>query len=106
VDLARDLVRLSGLPEETIDIVFSGARPGEKLYEELYFSEETTIATDHPKLRAAHHRPCTLAEAREEVADLESLTDAPEAIIRQRLQELVPEYQGPREEREEAGQTA
>ena len=106
VDLARDLVRLSGLPEDTIDIVFSGVRPGEKLYEELYFSEETTLPTNHPKLRAAHHRPYTLAEVQEEVADLQSLTDAPDAIIRQRLADLVPEYQEQQEILEQAKQPA
>ena len=106
VDLARDLVRLSGLPEDTIDIVFSGVRPGEKLYEELYFSEETSIATNHPKLRAAYHRPYTLAEVQEEVSELASLTDAPEAIIRQRFAELVPEYQEQQERLEQSKQPA
>ena len=60
VDLARDLVRLSGLPEDSIEICFTGIRPGEKLYEELYFDDEETLPTAHPKLRAAYHRPYTL----------------------------------------------
>src|SRR6185369_2387150 len=62
VDLARDLIRLSGLPEDAIEISYTGRRPGEKLYEELYFAEEATLATPHPKLRCAYHRPCALAE--------------------------------------------
>ena len=62
VDLARDLIRLSGLPEDSIEICFTGVRPGEKLYEELYFDDEETLPTSHPKLRAAYHRPYTLAE--------------------------------------------
>ena len=54
VQLAEDLITLSGLPRESIEIVFSGIRPGEKLYEELYFDEEATLETVHPKVRAAY----------------------------------------------------
>jgi FlaA1/EpsC-like NDP-sugar epimerase len=56
VDLARDLVRLSGLSEEDIKIVFTGLRPGEKLYEELLADGESTLPTQHPKLRIATPR--------------------------------------------------
>lgn len=47
-ELARDLIRLAGLPEEAVDIVYTGLRPGEKLYEELYFDEEATIPRRTP----------------------------------------------------------
>lgn len=93
VDLARDMIRLSGLPEDSIDIVFSGTRPGEKLYEELYFDAETTLATSHPKLRAAYHRPFSREGVRDDIAGLELLVDAPEELVRGRLKELVPEFQ-------------
>ncbi len=53
VDLAKDLIRLSGRTESEIRIEFSGLRAGEKLYEELLTSEESTIATRHSKLRIA-----------------------------------------------------
>ncbi|HUF35643.1 MAG TPA: nucleoside-diphosphate sugar epimerase/dehydratase [Gemmatimonadales bacterium] len=54
LDLATDLIRLSGLEVGTdIEIRFSGTRPGEKLYEELFFSSENAYSTDHPKVLRA-----------------------------------------------------
>ncbi len=92
VDLARDLVRLSGLPEDSIEICFTGIRPGEKLYEELYFDDEETLPTAHPKLRAAYHRPFTLPEVRQTIAQLQELIHAPEEELRSKLCEVVEEY--------------
>ena len=51
VDLARDMIRLSGMAENEIEITFTGLRPGEKLYEELLGTNEESTATRHPKLR-------------------------------------------------------
>jgi FlaA1/EpsC-like NDP-sugar epimerase len=51
VDLARDMIRLSGMSEEQVGIVFTGLRPGEKLYEELVGHDESSSPTRHPKLR-------------------------------------------------------
>ena len=53
VDLARDLIRLSGHREHEIGIVFSGLRPGEKLYEELLADDDLTQPSAHPRLRIA-----------------------------------------------------
>ena len=94
VDLATDLIRLSGLrPGEDIAIVFTGVRPGEKLSEELHLGAETADATAHPKIRVARHLP--LDEARFTAA-LEQLRAAvaehDEAAARRLLGELVPEY--------------
>jgi FlaA1/EpsC-like NDP-sugar epimerase len=54
VDLARDLIRLSGLEVDVdIDIQYVGVRPGEKLYEEMFFEHEHATRTDHPKVLRA-----------------------------------------------------
>jgi FlaA1/EpsC-like NDP-sugar epimerase len=54
LDLATDLIRLSGLEVGgDIDIRFTGTRPGEKLYEELFFDSESALPTDHPKVLRA-----------------------------------------------------
>ena len=95
VDLACDLIRLSGLPEDSIEICFTGIRPGEKLYEELYFDEEETLPTSHPKLRAAYHRPYTLAEVSKDIVALQQLIHGPQAVLRRKLQEIVAEYVPP-----------
>ena len=51
VDLARNLIRLSGLEEGVdVDITYTGVRPGEKLYEEVFFGHEAVVPTAHPKV--------------------------------------------------------
>jgi FlaA1/EpsC-like NDP-sugar epimerase len=54
--LARDMIRLSGLGEDDVKIVFTGLRPGEKLYEELLADDERTAPTRHTKIRIAVQR--------------------------------------------------
>ena len=92
VDLARDLISLSGLQPDDIDIVYTGLRPGEKLFEELYFDSERRVRTGHPKVFAAMHRPEELS-AIETLLDAlrETLDDSPE-VIKATLRDLVPEY--------------
>jgi FlaA1/EpsC-like NDP-sugar epimerase len=102
VDLARDLIRLSGLPENAIEIKFTGCRPGEKLYEELYLEDEQTLSTSHPKLRAAYHRPYSLAEVRHAIAQLEKMVFEPEDVLRHKLREIVPEFHSPQDADEAA----
>jgi FlaA1/EpsC-like NDP-sugar epimerase len=99
VDLARDMIRLSGLPEDSVKIAFSGLRPGEKLYEELLADNEHTLVTSHPKVRAmrAHAAPDP-AWVREALAWLDGPPPADDAALRAQLVRLVPEYR-PQESR-------
>jgi O-antigen biosynthesis protein WbqV len=94
VDLARDLIRLSGLvPDKDIAIRYTGLRPGEKLYEELLTATEGTQITCHEKIFAAAP---TLVDAEaldaaiEVLADLAAAGDADE--IRALLRTVVPTY--------------
>jgi FlaA1/EpsC-like NDP-sugar epimerase len=95
VDLARDLIRLSGLPEHAVEITFTGIRPGEKLYEELYFDDEQTLPTSHRKVRAAYHRPFLMDEAKAMIDQLSERLNASDESLREKLHELVPEYTPP-----------
>jgi FlaA1/EpsC-like NDP-sugar epimerase len=97
VDLARDLIRLSGYtPDEDIAIEFSGIRPGEKLFEELSFDAENATKTRHPKIFVGTFRPYAWEAVERGLARLHALSEgsAPHAI-RAAFQELVPEYVPP-----------
>jgi len=94
VDLARDLIRLSGLvPDEDIEIEFSGIRPGEKLYEELSSSAENASKTRHPKIFVGTFRSYEWERIAEGLAKLHELSGADGTKIRVAFRELVPEYE-------------
>ena len=93
IDLARDMIKLSGLQEQDIRIELTGLRPGEKLYEELLADDENTLPTSHEKLRIAQARSADSAWL---ASLLEWLTQTPtmtEDQIKQGLQRWVQEYQ-------------
>ena len=92
MELAKDLVRLSGLPERAIEIQEVGLRPGEKLYEELYFESETRLPTAQKKLFAAQHRQFDLELVQSQIDELLSMTGDSHDAIRARLHDFVPEY--------------
>lgn len=96
VDLARDLVTLSGLrPDEDIEIRFSGTRPGEKLFEELSTDAEHADKTKHPKIfigRVPALAPPVAAQAVRELLALANATDGDQ--VRKALKVVVPEYTG------------
>jgi FlaA1/EpsC-like NDP-sugar epimerase len=92
-DLARDMIRLSGASESEVKIEFTGLRPGEKLYEELLASDETTRPTHHPKVRIARARAIDDALW---LGRLERWLSGPlpaePADVRAELAQWVPEY--------------
>jgi FlaA1/EpsC-like NDP-sugar epimerase len=94
VDLARDLIRLSELSEDEIRIVYTGLRPGEKLFEELLADDEHTRPTPHPKLRIAKAREAEPGDWLDELLGwLAQDRVAPDAEVRRDLKRWVPEYQ-------------
>jgi FlaA1/EpsC-like NDP-sugar epimerase len=94
VDLARDLIRLSGHREREIGIVFSGLRSGEKLYEELLADADQTLPSAHPRLRIALLHA---ADGAGLIADMNAaapacVAGAPEVVVKRWLGSHVPEY--------------
>ncbi len=94
VNLAKDLIRLSGLePDKDIKIVFTGMRPGEKLYEELLTSEEGTTATKHRRIfvaRPNHINRETIAELLEMIRERGSYLTREE--IEDAIRLLIPAF--------------
>ena len=93
VDLARDLIQLSGfVPGQDIEIAFSGMRPGEKLFEELSVDAEVADKTRHPKIFVGHFRPHAWETVQRQLHELVALADARSLEVRRKLSEIVPEY--------------
>lgn len=91
--LARDMILLSGASTDDVKTEFTGLRPGEKLYEELLASDETTRPTHHPKVHVARARAIgdTRWLVRLERGLNGPLSDTPSAL-RTELAQGVPEY--------------
>jgi len=103
IDMAKDLIQLSGKePEKDIQIIFTGLRQGEKLYEELLTEGEAIIATKHEKIMCLSTNNCWNGYSNQdefrlwldielsELYQLSSQFDAP--AIKQKLHKIVPEY--------------
>ena len=94
VDLARQLIRLSGfIPDKDIRIEFTGLRPGEKLFEELSYEGEHIAPTRHPKIMRLQCEPAPFYQMRAFVLDLVAQINAATADeLKCSLQRAVPEY--------------
>ena len=94
VDVARQLIELSGLkPEIDIEIKFTGLRPGEKLFEELNYNTENMVATDHPKIMRFTGEPLPLESLRQGLINIrEKAASMDVNQVKLEIQKLVPEY--------------
>ncbi len=95
LDLAQDLIRLSGLEvDRDIKIEFTGLEPGEKLYEELLTPQEGVTATKHQRIFVAQLEQIGERQLLSQIEELSQLADALdlEGIV-SKFQELVPTYQ-------------
>jgi FlaA1/EpsC-like NDP-sugar epimerase len=94
-DLAREMIRLSGFSPDDIRIVFTGLRPGEKLYEEVLAADENTLSTPHAKLRIAQARPEDERWLSRLAAWLERADMPDDETVRSELARWVSEYSPP-----------
>lgn len=92
-DLARTLIRLSGASENDVPIVFTGLRPGEKLYEELFYSTESLLPTPHEKVQRTHGNLTSWPILSQHLRELQQLMGSGlDRSIREKIQDIVPEY--------------
>ncbi|MDH5641465.1 MAG: polysaccharide biosynthesis protein [Nitrospira sp.] len=93
-DLARNMIVLSGLaPGKDIEIVYTGLRPGEKLYEELFESTEQVEPTSHPKINRAVGTPLAVGDLEAWMKELpDKLSGSDDDEVLQDLKRLVPNF--------------
>ena len=92
--LAEKLITLSGKrPHQDVEIVFTGLRPGEKMYEELFDQEEKQIPTHHEQIRIAISEPLSVDFMKSQIEEIKTmvLRRGDQALMR-KFKELVPEY--------------
>jgi FlaA1/EpsC-like NDP-sugar epimerase len=93
-DLAINMIKLAGLvPNKDINIVYTGLRPGEKLYEELLDDKEKTIPTHHEKIKIAKIRPCSHAQILADIQELITICEQDDhSRLVKKMKEIVPEF--------------
>lgn len=93
VDLARNLIRLSGFkPDEDIKIEFTGLRPGEKLYEELLMAEEGLRKTENQRIFIGNPLPVDPDGFRKKLDELDKMAWGECKNMKELVREIVPEY--------------
>ena len=101
--LARNMIHLAGLKDgEDIEIVYTGLRPGEKLYEEVLASEENTLPTPHNRIRIAKVREYEYSDVKEtinQLTDLSFSVNIPEMV--KLMKKTVPEFKSQNSQFEE-----
>jgi FlaA1/EpsC-like NDP-sugar epimerase len=96
LDLATDMVRLSGLTVgEDIEIVYTGTRPGEKLFEQLCDESERRTGTSHPKIMVVEAARPELVEILAAINCLAGKMNGPAATIVAQLQQILPGFRHP-----------
>lgn len=93
-DLATKMIKLAGLiPSKDIQIIYTGLRPGEKLYEELLNEEEKTIPTHHEKIKIAKVRDCHYRQIMSDIEELSLMAEHGDCnMLVRKMKEMVPEF--------------
>jgi FlaA1/EpsC-like NDP-sugar epimerase len=94
IDLAKDMIKLSGFSDDEIKIEFSGLRYGEKLYEELLADDEITLPTIHKKLRIASAKAVDDKWLQSLIKWIDTIPVKNERLIKEELKSWVKDYQG------------
>ena len=92
VDLAKNMINLSGLSEDQIKIKFTGLRPGEKLYEEILIEGENILPTRHKKIFIANTKNISFSWVESVILWISTLPQKKEMIIKRELKKWVQEY--------------
>ena len=92
VDLAKNMINLSGLSEDQIKIKFTGLRPGEKLYEEILIEGENILPTRHKKIFIANTKNISFSWVESVILWINTLPQKKEMIIKRELKKWVQEY--------------
>lgn len=92
IDLAQDLIRLAGHAPGSIDIIETGMRPGEKLFEELYYKNEKSLPTPHKQILSSTSRPFLFEKVESQVDSLIEAAFLPPVEIRALMHNFIPEF--------------